>query len=69
MEGLSGCTSDKTLQHLSKEKGVGVVDGRVEWPIQGRRRQAMDADFYFALALILFVFFLCFRFRKENRKK
>ena len=29
----------------------------------------MDAHFYFALALILFVFFLCYRFRKENRKK
>jgi len=38
-------------------------------PIQGRRIKAMDAHFYFGLALILFVFFLCFRFRKENRKK
>jgi hypothetical protein len=40
-----------------------------EKPIQGRRMKAMDAHFYFALALILFVFFLCFRFRKENQKK
>jgi hypothetical protein len=29
----------------------------------------MDAHFYLGLALIFFVFFLCFRFRKENRKK
>jgi len=38
-------------------------------PVQGRRIKAMDAHFYLGLALILFVFFLCFRFRKENRKK
>jgi len=37
--------------------------------IPGRRIIVMDAHFYFSLALILFVFFLCFRFRKENRKK
>jgi len=38
-------------------------------PIQGRRIKAMNAHFYISLALILFVFLLCFRFRKENRKK
>jgi len=38
-------------------------------PMQDRRMKAMDAHFYFGLALILFVFFLCFRFRKENQKK
>jgi len=43
-----------------------IVTGK---PIQGRRMKAMNAHFYSVLALILFVFFLCFRFRKENRKK
>jgi len=38
-------------------------------PIAGRRMKAMNAHFYIGLALILFVFFLCFWFRKENQKK
>ncbi len=29
----------------------------------------MDIHFYFDLALISFVFLLCFHFRKDNRKK
>ena len=29
----------------------------------------MDTYFFLKLALILFVFFLCFRFRKENRTR
>jgi len=48
---------------------TGSTDAPEVKSIQGRRIKAMDAHFYFALALILFVFFLCFRFRKENRKK
>ncbi len=29
----------------------------------------MDIDFFLKLALILFVFFLCFWFRKENKNE
>jgi hypothetical protein len=47
----------------------GAGGGKGKQPIQGRRRKSMDAHTYFSLALILFVFFLCYLFRKENRKK
>ncbi len=35
----------------------------------GIKEDKMDAHFYFSLALIFFAFFLCFWFRKGNKKK
>lgn len=41
--------------------------GSGSWPAP--REVKMDIDFYLRLALVLFVFFLCYLFRNENRKK